>query len=233
MPLKQLLEPLLGRLPTTGSVSDKMRNPVKTCRDCPVPAILSRHNKQLGAGAQHLAAAVLLLSVSVFSGAPACAGRHPLPRVVLGGGVLDANRSSDPDRGAWSFNVAFPDDGGLASFAGLMRDDRDAHAAYGGVYTTHALAGRWLLSASFGPAFYWQGDSKDLGSTLQFRSGLGVFYRLPQRALLGAGVHHLSNGNLFDENPGTEFIAIYLVVPLGAEEATSFSPLSAAGPIKP
>ncbi len=145
------------------------------------------------------------------------AAAFDMPYFSFGGGVMDANRNDDddPERGAWSLNIMLPSQRSFGPVIGVMYDEESATAIYGGIYGTYSLGERWHVSGSFGPAAYWEADSKDLGSTLQFRSGIGIHYELYPHSYLGLAIHHLSNGSLYDHNPGTELIGLYLSVPIG------------------
>ncbi|MBT5810587.1 MAG: acyloxyacyl hydrolase, partial [Rhodospirillaceae bacterium] len=57
-------------------------------------------------------------------------------------------------------------------------------------------------------------DGKDLGNTVEFRSGVELAYRLDDRARLGVAFHHISNASLSDNNPGTETLTLTFSLPL-------------------
>ena len=57
------------------------------------------------------------------------------------------------------------------------------------------------LSSSAG--IYTNGDGKDLGNDLQFKSEVNLFYRLGKSSSIGLGSHHISNAGLSSVNPGT------------------------------
>jgi len=57
------------------------------------------------------------------------------------------------------------------------------------------------LSSSAG--IYSNGDGKDLGNALQFKSEVNLFYRLGKSSRIGLGSHHISNAGLSSVNPGT------------------------------
>ena len=57
------------------------------------------------------------------------------------------------------------------------------------------------LSSSAG--IYSNGDGKDLGNALQFKSEVNLFYRLGKSSSVGIGSHHISNAGLSSVNPGT------------------------------
>lgn len=65
-----------------------------------------------------------------------------------------------------------------------------------------------------GPALYFEGGGKDLGSVAVLRSGIEVGFRSEGGWRVGASFHHMSHGKLFgDTNPGTEMVALNLWVP--------------------
>jgi len=80
---------------------------------------------------------------------------------------------------------------------------------YGGFETNIGLDKIYLnLSSSAG--IYSNGDGKDLGSALQFKSEVNLFYNLSKESRLGIGSHHISNAGLDSVNPGTNnFYLIY------------------------
>jgi hypothetical protein len=50
---------------------------------------------------------------------------------------------------------------------------------------------------------------------VEFRSGLEVSYRLDDRSRLGLSFYHLSNGVIYDVNPGGESLCVVYGVRLG------------------
>ena len=59
------------------------------------------------------------------------------------------------------------------------------------------------LNLSSSAGIYSNGDGKDLGNDLQFKSELNIFYRLGKSSSIGLGSHHISNAGLSSVNPGT------------------------------
>ena len=59
------------------------------------------------------------------------------------------------------------------------------------------------LNLSSSAGIYSNGDGKDLGNTLQFKSEVNLFYRLGKSSSIGLGSHHISNAGLSSVNPGT------------------------------
>ena len=59
------------------------------------------------------------------------------------------------------------------------------------------------LNLSSSAGIYSNGDGKDLGNDLQFKSEVNLFYRLGKSSNIGLGSHHISNAGLSSVNPGT------------------------------
>lgn len=66
---------------------------------------------------------------------------------------------------------------------------------------------------NFAVGAYSEGDGKDLGGALEFRSGIEVAYQFPNEHRLGVALNHLSNASIYDKNPGTEIVLINYSIP--------------------
>ena len=62
--------------------------------------------------------------------------------------------------------------------------------------------GPFILSPSFGPGYYDQGNGKDLGHELEFKSQIDLGLNIGKSSNLSFGYSHLSNASLGDKNPG-------------------------------
>lgn len=89
-------------------------------------------------------------------------------------------------------------------------------AAYGivGVLADIYFGHRFVLTPSFGAGVYADGDGKDLGSAIEFRSQLELGYRFDNRSRMSLAFGHISNAHLTDQNPGSEILTLYYHVPL-------------------
>ncbi len=97
---------------------------------------------------------------------------------------------------------------GLAPIVGLSGTADWSVYGYAGlrwevpVWQTAAERGLYL-DLSFAVAAYEEGDGKDLGGLLEFRSGLGLAYRFTESVSVGIGAYHLSHAGLYGgSNPG-------------------------------
>ena len=89
----------------------------------------------------------------------------------------------------------------------LVNGDR-ARYAYAGFRLPFEVGSRWTVTPYSGVGAYGRGDGKDLGGTVEFRSGLEVAIALTACSRLGLTFYHLSNATLYDGNPGTESLAL-------------------------
>jgi len=86
---------------------------------------------------------------------------------------------------------------------------------YGGVFIDVFLGRRVVVRPSFSVGAYSDGDGKDLGGVLEFRSAIELAWRFDDRSRLGIELSHLSNASIYPSNPGTENLTVNYSVPLG------------------
>ena len=84
---------------------------------------------------------------------------------------------------------------------------------FGGLYLDVFLHRRVVITPNLAVGGYSQGDSKDLGSVIEFRSGMEIAYRFDDRSRLGVAVHHISNASIDDRNPGVNSIVLTYALP--------------------
>ena len=83
----------------------------------------------------------------------------------------------------------------------------------GGILMDVFFGRRLVLTPSFGAGAYFDGDGKDLGSVIEFRSQVELAYRFNDRSRLGVAISHISNASIGSDNPGTEIVTIYYSIP--------------------
>ena len=91
--------------------------------------------------------------------------------------------------------------GNLSPITGLMLTADNAAYIYTGVQAHYSL-GALNIIPSFTPGLYEQGDGKDLGHILEFKSEVQLSLDLPKDSQFGFSYNHLSNASLGDKNPG-------------------------------
>jgi hypothetical protein len=71
-----------------------------------------------------------------------------------------------------------------------------------------------VLTPQFAVGGYGAGDGQDLGGILEFKSGVVLSWRFSNESRLGVGLHHISNADIYDENPGTELVTAFYSHPI-------------------
>ena len=137
--------------------------------------------------------------------------------VTFGTGVFDAVDGEDT---AGSFRFEYrPALLGIRTgpLFGLAGTTDGGILGYGGVRHDLLFRGRLLVSLNLSLAAYpVEGNGKDLGGAVQFRSGFDLHYRLDGGSRLGISFHHISHAEVFDDdNPGTETLALTYTFPIG------------------
>ena len=85
---------------------------------------------------------------------------------------------------------------------------------YAGLSVDIFFGNRFVLRPSFAPGLFYEGNGKDLGSVIEFRSALEAAYRFDDRSRLGIEISHRSNAGLDDRNPGEESLMLFYHLPL-------------------
>ena len=91
--------------------------------------------------------------------------------------------------------------GNLSPITGAMITGDNATYFYTGVQANYKM-GDLNIIPSFTPGYYNQGDGKDLGHALEFKSEVQLSLDLPKDSQMGFSYNHLSNASLGDKNPG-------------------------------
>ena len=91
--------------------------------------------------------------------------------------------------------------GTLSPITGLMFTSDNASYIYTGIQAQYKL-GYLNVIPSFTPGLYGEGDGKDLGHIIEFKSELQLSLDLFRNTELGLSYNHLSNASLGDKNPG-------------------------------
>ena len=91
--------------------------------------------------------------------------------------------------------------GNLSPITGAMLTADNASYFYTGVQAQYKI-GALNFTPSFAPGYYNEGDGKDLGHALEFKSEIQLSLDLPKDSQFGFSYNHLSNASLGDKNPG-------------------------------
>ena len=91
--------------------------------------------------------------------------------------------------------------GNISPITGGFITENSAIYIYSG-FEWNVDMGGLIFTPSFAPGLYHEGDGKDLGHVLEFKSEIQLSYKLSKDANLGLSYNHISNASLGDKNPG-------------------------------
>ena len=155
--------------------------------------------------------ALLAALAAALSAAPASAAGVEVAVGAGTFGVLDDHGTSEGSLEA-RFGIYplphFPRWLRLQPTCGAFATDDGGAYAYAGFRLPFALDGRWTVTPFSGVGAYHRGDGKNLGGTVEFRSGLELAVRLGERSRLGASFYHLSSAGIYQPNPGVESLEL-------------------------
>jgi len=105
----------------------------------------------------------------------------------------------------------------LQPWAGVEVTGDGALFGVAGILADFDIGSRWMVTPGAGAGFYDDGDGKDLGGTLEFRTQIEFARRFAKDDRLAIALSHISNAGLGDFNPGTEILTVYYSIPLGSK----------------
>ena len=91
--------------------------------------------------------------------------------------------------------------GRMSPITGAFITANNAFYLYTGVQIDYEI-GSLNITPSFAPGYYGEGNGKDLGYPLEFKTELQVSFDLSEASHLGMSYNHISNASLGDKNPG-------------------------------
>ena len=91
--------------------------------------------------------------------------------------------------------------GKLSPITGGFLTENSAVYLYSGVQSEFDL-GFMSITPSFAPGYYNNGNGKDLGHPLEFKTEVQVSFDLSKDSHLGMSYNHISNASLGTKNPG-------------------------------
>ncbi len=91
--------------------------------------------------------------------------------------------------------------GNVSPITGGFVTENSAAYIYTGVEWNVDMGGM-TFTPSFAPGLYHEGDGKDLGHILEFKSEVQLSYKPSDESSIGVSYNHVSNASLGDKNPG-------------------------------
>ena len=91
--------------------------------------------------------------------------------------------------------------GNVSPITGGFVTENSAVYIYSGIEWNIDM-GSFKFTPSFTPGLYHEGDGKDLGHVLEFKTEVQLSYNLSENTNFGMSYNHVSNASLGDKNPG-------------------------------
>jgi lipid A 3-O-deacylase len=126
---------------------------------------------------------------------------------------------SQQDNESTQFGVEYRMDAlkyGLRPTLGINGTTDGAVYGYGGLNWDIPLTNELILIPNFMAGAYGKGDDgKDLGSVVEFRSGIELDYQMANQHRVGIAFNHISNASIGNHNPGAETVLVNYSIPMG------------------
>ena len=91
--------------------------------------------------------------------------------------------------------------GNISPITGGFVTENSAIYVYTG-FEWNVDMGSFTFTPSFAPGLYHEGDGKDLGHVLEFKSEIQFSYASSKNSKMGVSYNHVSNASIGDKNPG-------------------------------
>ena len=163
---------------------------------------------------------ILIIAIALaLAGSLAHAQSSEPARLVFGAGVTGFARHNEQVTETTEFaDVEYRGSTdlwrGVRPLAGVGMTSRSVVYARTGVYRDFTLNPRWTLTPHFSIGAASRKDGTDLGNTIEFLTGLDLYYGLRNGWRVGATLSNVSNGGLAENNPGVENLGILVALPL-------------------
>jgi hypothetical protein len=92
--------------------------------------------------------------------------------------------------------------GNMSPLTGGFITENSAAYIYTGVEWNYDMSDKMTFTPSFTPGLYSQGDGKDLGHVLEFKTEVQASYTYSENTSFGMSYNHMSNASLGNTNPG-------------------------------
>lgn len=152
---------------------------------------------------------LLLLTLAGSLAWPASASAEIGDRWALHAGVFDTDGERIPELGIeYRFRPLEIKSVSLVPAVGVSTTEEENAWIYAGLRFDWEVSEHWVVTPHFAVSLYDAGEAKDLGGPVEFRSGLEVSYRFGRSSRVGILFYHLSNADIYPDNPGANTFAL-------------------------
>jgi Lipid A 3-O-deacylase (PagL) len=130
------------------------------------------------------------------------------PTLSAGYGIFDVYRQKNLDTAMINITL----DREIASctkpfISAIRTRDKSTFVSFG-LKTNIDIGLKFSIQPYLSMGRYSKSGGKDLGGTLEFRSGIELKYPINARSYIGLDFSHISNGNHYQKNPGAELLLL-------------------------
>ncbi len=126
-------------------------------------------------------------------------------QVAAGTYDLDENEDGVAGQIEWRFGKKYLF---IGPALGLLMNTDGGVYLYGQLYADMGF-GNLRIVPAFGFGAHDEGSSEDLGGTFQFISSLSIAYQMTNQGRIGIRYEHISNADIYDDNPGTDPLLLF------------------------
>ena len=134
--------------------------------------------------------------------------------IAVGAGVYDVLHDFKAAQGRLEFRFAdrfiF-----IKPMVGVLFTSKGSVMGYGGIRIDLYLGSHFVVTPNGAVGAFYRGDGKELGSTIEFKTGAEFAYRFDDHSRLGLQFDHISNAGIGRHNPGTESLVLLWSFPIG------------------
>lgn len=103
----------------------------------------------------------------------------------------------------------------VSPLAGVLATNRQSLYLYGGLRLDFVIGQHFAVTPSAAVGYWRRGNGENLGSGVEFKTGVEFAYRFDNASRLGIAFDHISNGGVALTNPGVESLLLVYSIPLG------------------
>ena len=160
----------------------------------------------------HKAVAAAAFAAALLVSSAALADDTGLLALGAGGYDFDHSMPAAEFRGEYRFGAGFYF---IKPIVGMLVTSRGTTYTYGGLRADLIFYQHYVLMPVAAVGLYTRGNGKNLGSPVEFKTGLELAYRFDGGTRLGLAFDHISNAGLTKHNPGTENLLLMYSLPIG------------------
>tara|TARA_B110000971_G_C19736080_1_gene375294 strand:+ start:60 stop:575 length:516 start_codon:yes stop_codon:yes gene_type:complete len=92
--------------------------------------------------------------------------------------------------------------GNISPITGGFITENSAAYIYTGVEWNYDMGSKMTFTPSFTPGLYSEGNGKDLGHIVEFKTEVQASYAISESSSFGMSYNHISNASIGEKNPG-------------------------------